>query len=197
MEQGKDTEIESSKTDTVELSNNEIQEKTPEQCSEEDCAKELEESNRLVLEYLDHLQRLQAEFENYKKRVEREKQDIIEYATVSLISELIDVMENLERGIDSIKESEDNNSIRKGMEMVYDQLKDILESKGLTPIEAVGQKFNPYYHEAMMKNPSDEFPHNTVIEEFQRGYKVKDRVVRFSKVMVSVNENSSKINTSL
>ena len=79
------------------------------------------------------------------------------------------------------------------MEMVCTLLKGILVSKGLRPIEAAGQKFDPYYHEAMMKIPSDEYPNNTVIEEFQKGYKIKDRVIRYSKVSVSVDENKSNI----
>ncbi len=75
--------------------------------------------------------------------------------------------------------------------MVSTQLKDILGSRGLKPIEAVGKKFDPHYHEAMMMTPTDEYPYNTVIEEFQQGYMIKDKVIRYSKVRVSVNENNS------
>jgi molecular chaperone GrpE len=192
MENTEDIEIESLNKTTVENSNGKTQENKIDDVSIAELAKELEESNTLMHEYLDQFQRLQAEFENYRKRVEREKQEFINYFNASFVSELIDIMENLERGIISTKESEDKDSIVKGIEMVYRQLKKILESKGLIPIEAAGQKFDPYLHEAMMKTPTDEYPNNTVIEEFQRGYKVKDKVVRFSKVNVSVNKKNSK-----
>lgn len=156
--------------------------------SVEELACELAESQTLALDYLNHLQRLTAEFDNYKKRTDKERAEIIEYASFDLVVELIDVMENMERGIASVRESQDRDSILKGMEMVYNQLKSILESRGLEPIDAVGQKFDHQCHEAMMKEPSDECPNNTVIEEFQRGYRIKDRVVRYSKVKLSENK---------
>jgi molecular chaperone GrpE len=157
----------------------------------EELKEELEESKKQTSEYLDHLQRLQAEFDNYKKLVDRQKAELIDYACAELISEMIDVMENLERGLTSAQESDDIDSVIKGMEMVYSQLRDVLTSRGLEPIEAQGLKFDPYYHEAMMKTPSDEFPNNTVIEVFQRGYKIKKRVLRYAKVRVSINENNN------
>ncbi|KAF5410257.1 MAG: Protein GrpE [Candidatus Methanocomedens sp.] len=156
--------------------------------SVEELACELDESRGLVLDYLNHLQRLTAEFDNYKKRTDKERAEIIEYASFDLVAELIDVMENMERGIASARESQDVDSILKGMEMVYNQLKNILESRGLEPIDAVGQKFDHQCHEAMMKEQTDECPNNTVIEEFQRGYRIKDRVVRYSKVKLSENK---------
>ncbi len=156
--------------------------------SVEELACELDESRGLVLDYLNHLQRLTAEFDNYKKRTDKERAEIIEYASFDLVAELIDVMENMERGIASARESQDMDSILKGMEMVYNQLKNILESRGLEPIDAVGQKFDHQCHEAMMKEQTDECPNNTVIEEFQRGYRIKDRVVRYSKVKLSENK---------
>ncbi len=168
-----------------------VEEKTAEEVEErsvEELACELDESRTLALDYLNHLQRLTAEFDNYKKRMERERAEIVEYASADLVAELIDVMENMERGIASASESEDRDSILKGMEMVYSQLKSILESRGLEPIDAVGEKFDHQCHEAMMKEPSDECPNNTVIEEFQRGYRIKDRVVRYSKVKLSENK---------
>lgn len=193
MGKNENTEIESSKNETPE--NSEIdQEIDVEEISVDELIKELEESRKHTDEYLDTLQRLQAEFDNYIKRVDKEKTDLIAYANSDLISELIDVMENLQRGIESAKDSNDIESVIKGMEMVCTQLKGILESKGLRPIEATGQKFDPYYHEAMMKTPSDEYPNNTVIEEFQKGYKIKERVVRYSKVRVSVDENKNNNN---
>ncbi|MCD4842170.1 MAG: nucleotide exchange factor GrpE [Methanosarcinales archaeon] len=190
MGKNKDVEVGLSSNDTVEDSEEQMVE--TEEITVEEPISALEESGRLASEYLDHLQRLQAEFDNYKKRVDREKAELIEYASAELVSELIDIMENLERGVASAKESDDINSIVKGMEMVSTQLKDILGSRGLKPIEAVGKKFDPHYHEAMMMTPTDEYPYNTVIEEFQQGYMIKDKVIRYSRVRVSVNENNNE-----
>lgn len=190
MGKNKDVEVDPSSNDTLEDSEEQMVE--TEEIIVEEPISALEESGRLASEYLDHLQRLQAEFDNYKKRVDREKTELIEYASAELVSELIDIMENLERGVASAKGSDDIDSIVKGMEMVSTQLKDILCSRGLKPIEAVGKKFDPHYHEAMMMTPTDEYPYNTVIEEFQQGYMIKDKVIRYSKVRVSVNENNSE-----
>jgi len=189
MGKNKDVEVDPSSNDTLEDSEEQMVE--TEEITVEEPISALEESGRLASEYLDHLQRLQAEFDNYKKRVDREKAELIEYASAELVSELIDIMENLERGVASAKGSDDIDSIVKGMEMVSTQLKDILGSRGLKPIEAVGKKFDPHYHEAMMMTPTDEYPYNTVIEEFQQGYTIKDKVIRYSKVRVSVNEKNS------
>jgi len=189
MGKNKDVEVDPLSNDTLEDSEEQMVE--TEEITVEEPISEIEESGRLASEYLDHLQRLQAEFDNYKKRVDREKAELIEYASAELVSELIDIMENLERGVASAKGSDDIDSIVKGMEMVSTQLKDILGSRGLKPIEAVGKKFDPHYHEAMMMTPTDEYPYNTVIEEFQQGYTIKDKVIRYSKVRVSVNEKNS------
>ncbi|MCD4767870.1 MAG: nucleotide exchange factor GrpE [Methanosarcinales archaeon] len=190
MGKNKDVEVDLSSNDTVEDSEEQMVE--TEEITVEEPISTLEESGRLASEYLDHLQRLQAEFDNYKKRVDREKAELIKYASAELVSELIDIMENLERGVVSAKGSDDIDSIVKGMEMVSTRLKDILGSRGLRPIEAVGKKFDPHYHEAMMMTPTDEYPYNTVIEEFQQGYMIKDKVIRYSKVRVSVNENNNE-----
>jgi len=189
MGKNKDVEVDPSLNNTVEDYEEQMVE--TEEKTVEDLISALEESDRLASEYLDHLQRLQAEFDNYKKRADREKAELIKYASAELVSELIDIMENLERGVASAKGSDDIDSIVKGMEMVSTQLKDILGSRGLKPIEAVGKKFDPHYHEAMMMTPTDEYPYNTVIEEFQQGYMIKDKVIRYSKVRVSVNENNN------
>ena len=190
MGKNKDVEVDPLSNDTVKDSEEQMVE--TEETTVEGLTIALEESDRLALEYLDHLQRLQAEFDNYKKRVDREKAELIEYASAELVSELIDIMENLERGVASAKGSDDIDSIVKGMEMVSTQLKDILGSRGLKPIEAVGKKFDPHYHEAMMMTPTDEYPYNTVIEEFQQGYMIKNKVIRYSRVRVSVNENNNE-----
>ncbi|MCL7413430.1 MAG: nucleotide exchange factor GrpE [ANME-2 cluster archaeon] len=191
MPEDKEQRLATGETEVEELSMEGVEEITEGEAAEQSYEKlacELAESRALALDYLNHLQRLSAEFDNYKKRMDKERAEIIEFANFSLIAELIDVMENMERGIASARKSEDRDSILKGMEMVYNQLKSILEARGLEPIDAVGQKFDHQCHEAMMKELSDECPNNTVLEEFQRGYRIKGRVVRYSKVKLSEKE---------
>ncbi len=120
MGKNKDVEVDPLSNDTVKDSEEQMVE--TEETTVEELTIALEESDRLALEYLDHLQRLQAEFDNYKKRVDREKKELIEYANAELVSELIDIMENLERGVASAKGSDDMDSIVKGMEMVSTRL---------------------------------------------------------------------------
>ncbi len=132
--------------------------------------------------YLEELQRLQAEFQNYIKRTEIEKETLRIYAKEDLILKLLDVVDNFQRAIEAIKDHESEEA--KGVKMISNQLKDILTHEGVTEIEAKGQKFDPNLHEALMKEGSEE-GNNIVIEEFQKGYKYKEKVIRPTKVKVS------------
>jgi len=127
------------------------------------------------------LQRLQAEFENYKKRIEKEKAEFVKYAKAELIQGLLSTIDTFEIALKSTK---DNEKFVKGMEMVYAQFVSTLQSEGLKPIEAIGKKFNPYLHEVMLKEKSDK-DEGIVLEELQRGYMLNDGVLRHSKVKIS------------
>ncbi|MGQ9630083.1 MAG: nucleotide exchange factor GrpE [bacterium] len=147
-----------------------------------------EEIERLTEErdgYYDRLLRVAAEFDNYKKRMEKERADIIRYANVDLIQELLPVLDNLERALSSAKESHSVESLIQGVEITLKQFLTILGKYGLEKIEAEGQKFDPNVHEAMMVEESEEHGENVIIEELQRGYKIGDRVVRPSLVKVA------------
>jgi molecular chaperone GrpE len=149
----------------------------------EKLEKELEEKNKEIEDYVSKLKYLQAEFENQMKRAEKEKEKVVKYANEKLILELIDVYENLERAIKSGKENPE--MLMKGVEMTYNEFKKILERNGLTPIKAVGKKFDPFAHEILIKEKRDDCEEGMILEELQRGYMFQDKVIRYSKVKVS------------
>ncbi len=146
---------------------------------------ELETAKNQAADYYAHLQRLQAEFDNYRKRTQKEKEDISKYAAESLIGAILPVLDNFERALDSVQTSQDVVAYAQGVEMIFRQLHDILAKEGLAAIEAVGQSFDPNIHEAILPVTTDEYPENTVVEEVQKGYYLKDRVLRPSMVKVS------------
>lgn len=134
----------------------------------------------------DQLLRRQAEFENYRRRMEREKSELASRARADVVLELLPVYDNFERALSSLeKSSADAQALRQGVELIHKQLKDALTKLGLQPIESVGQTFDPHLHEAVTIEPTDEHEENTVIEEFQRGYKLGDRLLRPSQVKVA------------
>jgi molecular chaperone GrpE len=136
-------------------------------------------------DYKNKLLYLQADFENYRKRVEREKAEFRATANEALILDLLDVYENLERALEAAKKGDAQDSqMSKGLEMVYGQMKAVLGKYGLKPIDAVGKKFDPRVMEAMMQEISDE-EEDTVLDEFQRGYTLSSKVIRCAKVKVS------------
>lgn len=172
-----------------ELDIKESEEQEPEECKEEDSAeqlkaenlqREIEEKDKKAEEYLSMLQRIQAEFENYKKRAEKERVEYTEQANATLILKLLSVLDNFERAL-AVK-SEDN-SFKRGIEMIFCQLTTILEAEGLSAITAAGAAFDPYYHEAVLA-VEGEYDEDTVIEEFEKGYLFRKKVLRPSKVKV-------------
>ncbi|AFQ45834.1 nucleotide exchange factor GrpE [Desulfosporosinus meridiei] len=136
-------------------------------------------------EHKDHMLRLQAEFDNYRKRTQKEKTEIIKYASERLISELLPVLDNFERAASSAQVNPDFNAFSQGIDMIYRQLQTALNKEGLKAIEAAGQPFDPNLHDAVLRVESDEHPENTVVEELQKGYYLKEKVLRPSMVKVS------------
>ena len=129
--------------------------------------------------------RSQADFENYKKRCAREKDEAIKYANSSLLERLIPIVDNFELGLSAARGEGEQSPIYSGMSLVLKQLNDFLTDNGLQPIEAVGQKFDPNLHEAIAHEPSEKIPENNVIRQTRRGYRFKDRLLRPSSVVVS------------
>jgi len=149
--------------------------------------KQLNEKEKLANEYLSRLQWLQAEFENYKKRNLKEREEFIEFANEGLVSKLLGVMDNLERAVESAKRPGNKEPLIQGLEMIYEQFRDTLNKEGLVPIKAVGEAFDPFKHEAVSRAPSTNYKDGTILEEVQRGYLFKSKVIRPSKVVVVKN----------
>ncbi len=129
--------------------------------------------------------RSQADFENYKKRSSREKEEAIKYANSSLLEKLIAIVDNFELGLGAARAEGEKSPVFSGMSMVLKQLMDFLADSGLQPIDATGQKFDPNLHEAIAHEPSQKFPEGIVVRQTRRGYKIKDRLLRPSSVVVS------------
>lgn len=133
----------------------------------------------------DRFLRKQAEFENFRKRTEKEKQEFYDFALSNFIKELLPVLDGLDRGLYP-HEGETIESYKKGMELILKHFRDVLSSVGLQPIRAIGTIFDPNYHQAVMREENSNLAENEIIEELQRGYTFKDRLLRPSMVKVAV-----------
>ena len=143
----------------------------------------------------DRLLRLSAEFDNYKKRMDRQAEEFKKYANESLLKELLTVVDNLERAISSTDVDKGVNSeacVIEGVEMTLNEILKVLKKFNVTPIEAKGKPFDPVYHDAMMQEETDEYPENTVINELQKGYLIHDRLLRPAMVVVSKPKSKDK-----
>nr|WP_294491132.1 nucleotide exchange factor GrpE [uncultured Mediterraneibacter sp.] len=136
-------------------------------------------------ELTDRLTRQMAEFDNFRKRTEKEKSQMYEIGAKDIIEKILPVVDNFERGLSSMSEEEKATPFAEGMEKIYKQLMTTLEEIGVKPIEAVGQEFNPDFHNAVMHVEDEELDDNIIAEEFQKGYTYRDSVVRHSMVKVA------------
>ena len=146
----------------------------------------LKEEAEKAREYWDRLLRLQADFDNTRKRLEKDKQEFVKFANEGIISELLNILDDLERTVElSQSKHQDLPAFLKGVEMILAHLYEMLKEHGVKPIEAVGKIFDPHYHEALMQIENKDVEEHTVIEELQKGYLLNDRVIRTAKVKVS------------
>ena len=138
----------------------------------------------------DQLLRRAAEFENYRKRIERERSETYQRARAEIILEFLPVIDNFERALTSLETSTgDADALRHGVELIHKQFKDALAKFGLEAVDSVGQIFDPNVHEAITIEPTDRHKENTIIEEFQRGYRMGDKLLRPAKVKVAASPN--------
>lgn len=144
-----------------------------------------EERNRLDEEHNRYLRAL-ADFSNYKRRHQEEYSQAMRFASQELILKLLPVMDNFRRAIEAAEQTQSFESLVEGVRLILRQLDEILEREGVKPIKSVGEQFDPSYHEAVMRVETDEYPENTIIDEFQTGYMQHDRVIRPAKVRVAV-----------
>jgi molecular chaperone GrpE len=146
----------------------------------------LEEQGALVAEYEDLLKRKQADFENFRKRAQKETQDFKKYANAEIVLDVLSMMDDFERAIESTESSKDFDALHEGILLVEKQLRNTLESKySVKAIDSVGKPFDPNVHDAIMMEESDKHEEDTVLEDFQKGYVMHDRVIRPSKVKVA------------
>lgn len=148
-------------------------------------AADLAKAREKVRDLEDRMLRMAAEQENFKKRMQRERETAMKYAEEGILKELLPSLDNLERAIEQAQGGGDVASLLQGVEMTYKGLANTLEKFGLTPLDGKGQPFDPNFHEALAMEESDEFPENTILQEYQRGYMFKDRLIRAAKVVVS------------
>ena len=138
-----------------------------------------------IEELTDRLTRQMAEFDNFRKRTEKEKSQMYEIGAKDIIEKMLPVVDNFERGLDAVKEEDKEDPFIQGMEMVYKQLMTVLGELGVKPIEAIGKEFDPNLHNAVMHVEDENFGENIIAEEFQKGYMYRDSVVRHSMVKVA------------
>ena len=192
------TEVQKNKQEQKEEEAKEVEEVEAEVTSTEleTLKKELEEKTRLAEDYLSQLKYLQADFENYKKMVAREREMYEMRATEELTKSLLPLIDNLEIAIASAKQNEDRASFVEGIELIYKDLMAVLGEEGLKPIKAVGEKLDPYKHEVIMTVIDNGLQEDTVLEELEKGYMLGSKVIRTAKVKVSKvksPEDSSQI----
>ena len=147
--------------------------------------KKKDERDEKIEELSDKLLRQMAEFDNFRKRTEKEKSAMYEIGAKDIIEKLLPVVDNFERGFMTVAEEDKEDAFVTGMEMVYKQLMTMLETVGVKPIEAVGKEFNPDLHNAVMHVEDETVGDNIIVEEFQKGYTYRDSVVRYSMVKVA------------
>lgn len=138
-----------------------------------------------IEELTDRLTRQMAEFDNFRKRTDKEKSQMYEIGAKDIINKILPVVDNFERGLAGVPKEEKDNPFVEGMDKIYKQLMTTLEEVGVKPIEAVGQEFNPDFHNAVMHVEDEELGENIIAEEFQKGYTYRDSVVRHSMVKVA------------
>jgi molecular chaperone GrpE len=155
------------------------------ECEIEELSQELDNVRAELEETKDRFLRGLADFDNYRKRMLRDREQLTRCANEELIKRLLEVIDNIERALSAAEESEDFDAFRKGIQLIYRHMKDILGKEGLCAIECLGETFDPNYHEAVMALEKEGEKSEKVIEEIQKGYMLDGRVIRPSKVVVS------------
>lgn len=157
-------------------------EETPEETKQDSDLQE--KYDKLNQQYI----RLAADFDNYRKRQEQERESLIKYGTENALKNLLAVLDNFERGRKALENVEDCEKVKESFNLVHKQVCEVLTKLGLEEIKAIGEEFDPNFHEAVMQTPTSEHPEHTVITELQKGYKVGDKVLRPTLVNVATAE---------
>lgn len=180
----KDTAQDVNTAEAAQESKEETKEEKKEKKRKEKTDKKQEALKEKIDELEDRVKRQMAEFENFRKRTDKEKTAMFETGAKSVIEKILPVVDNFERGLAAVPESEKGGAFAQGMEMIYKQLMTELENMEVKPIPAVGEEFNPDFHNAVMQVESEEFDAGIIAQELQKGYTYRDSVVRHSMVAV-------------
>jgi molecular chaperone GrpE len=143
-------------------------------------------------DYLKHLQRLQADFDNYRKRIQKEKAQLRDFMVQDILTSLLDVIDNMDRALHPDNDTQDVDSYRQGVEMVFQQFINILKDQGLTRVVTDGKVFDPRFHEAIGQIETDEHEPGTIISEFLPGYAINERIIRAPKVQIAAQIKSTE-----
>ncbi|WP_287386452.1 nucleotide exchange factor GrpE [Lachnospira sp.] len=187
----KEAKVEEAKTEEVKTEEaNTSEAKAEETKAEEADTSEAKEEKKdpkdlKIAELSDRVQRQMAEFDNFRKRTEKEKSAMFEMGASDIIKKILPVIDNFERGFKSVSDEELETPFAKGMDMVYKQFLKLLEDADVKPIEAVGNEFNPDLHNAVMHVDDESVGENIIVEEFEKGYTYRDSVIRHSMVKVA------------
>lgn len=166
--------------DQSEITEEEIEQENQTEEKETTNEEIIQDLEQQVQEYKDKLQRSQADFENFKKRSIKEKQEFVKYANEGLILKVLEAYEDLSRALEVDKDED----LREGVELIYKKMDKILKDEGVEEIETEHQKFDPYKHEALLTENNDDYENNEIIEDLQKGYTLNSKVIRYSKVKV-------------
>ena len=161
------------------------EEKLQEELEKPETNEKISQLETEVSELKDKLLRKAAEFENYKRRTENDQINLLNYAAESFIQKLLPVVDDFERSLQHVDDAQEVDAIKKGLKLIYDKLMKVLDEQGIKKMESVGQPFNVDYHEALLQRPDDSVEPHTVLEEVEKGYIYKDKVIRHAKVIVS------------
>jgi molecular chaperone GrpE len=184
---GLDSKIEDiEEPETAEDDKTEPQQAEPEEDTESDGLDDLESK---LKESEDRYLRLAAEYDNFRKRTAKQFASISESAIEDFALELLNILDNFERALSVDTKQTDAESLKKGVELIFGQLADLFKKKGVEPFDSVGEEFDPNYHEAMMTVETDEHEDGTVVSEFSKGYRLKDKVLRHAKVSVAKDKD--------
>ena len=180
-----EAEVEEAEETSEEAGNEEAKEDAEKKTGKKLFGKKKDKKDEKIEELTDKLTRQMAEFDNFRKRTEKEKSQMYEVGAEDIIEKILPVVDNFERGLDAVKEEDKEDPFIQGMEKVYKQLMTTLEGIEVKPIEAVGQEFDPNLHNAVMHVEDENLGENIIAEEFQKGYMYRDSVVRHSMVKVA------------
>ena len=183
--ESEEAEAEETEETSEEAGSGDAKEDTEKKTGKKLFSKKKDKKDEKIEELTDKLTRQMAEFDNFRKRTEKEKSQMYEVGAKDIIEKILPVVDNFERGLDAVKEEEKEDPFVQGMEKVYKHLLTTLEGIEVKPIEAVGQPFDPNFHNAVMHVEDENFGENIVAEEFQKGYTYRDSVVRHSMVKVA------------